>query len=146
MALSPSVKVPELLVDSKTTAPQVVADTTADAKQSPTPAPAPEPESAIVKWEEPKTDLPILTGSISIDLPFCVDNTIIPRRRFMTAIREMTAKQRFGFQVLLEGMKDEKTNLQMGGRVTNHVNALRALLEKIADAVKTEMKNERAEK
>jgi hypothetical protein len=54
----------------------------------------------------------------------------------MTAIREMTAKQRFGFQVLLEGMKDQDTKLEMGGRVTNHVTALRSMLEKVADAVK----------
>ena len=96
----------------------------------------PSPESEFVKWIEPETTLPVTTGEVSIQIPYCIDRTIIPRRRFLTAIREMTAKQRFGFQVLLEGMKDEGTGLQMGGRVTNHVSAMRAMLERIPDAVK----------
>lgn len=100
------------------------------------PAPTPTPEPEFVKWIEPETTLPVTTGEVSIQIPYCIDRTIIPRRRFLTAIREMTAKQRFGFQVLLEGMKDEGTGLQMGGRVTNHVSAMRAMLERIADAVK----------
>lgn len=100
----------------------------------PTPTPPPVPE--FVKWVEPETGQPVTTGEVSIQIPYCIDRTIIPRRRFLTAIREMTAKQRFGFQVLLEGMKDEGTGLQMGGRVTNHVSAMRAMLERIADAVK----------
>lgn len=98
--------------------------------------PAPTPPPAIVKWSEPETELPVTTGEVSIQIPYCIDKTIYPRRRFMTAIREMTAKQRFGFQVLLEGMKDQDTKLEMGGRVTNHVTALRSMLEKVADAVK----------
>ena len=99
-------------------------------------APAPTPPPAIVKWSEPETDIPVTTGEVLIQIPYCIDKTIYPRRRFMTAIREMTAKQRFGFQVLLEGMKDQDTKLEMGGRVTNHVTALRSMLEKVADAVK----------
>ena len=98
--------------------------------------PAPTPSPAIIKWSEPETDLPVTTGEVLIQIPYCIDKTIYPRRRFMTAIREMTAKQRFGFQVLLEGMKDQDTKLEMGGRVTNHVTALRSMLEKVADAVK----------
>ena len=96
----------------------------------PTPAqPAPQPQ-----WTEPQTKKNVVEGSVNLTIPFCLDKKIRPRRRFLTALRDLTAKQRFGLNVLLEGMKVNGTTIENGAVVNSHVNAIRALLEMAADA------------
>lgn len=93
-------------------------------------------------WSDPQTESPIVEGVIDLKIPFCYDKKIRPRRRFLTALRELTAKQRFGLNVLLEGLQIEGAELEQGATVNSHVNTIRALLEMAADAAKKEIENQ----
>ena len=91
-------------------------------------------------WEQPTTKETVVSGFVKIDLPFCLDKRIRPRRRFMSALRELTEKQRFGLNVLLEGMREEAEELENGSAVNSHTNTIRAILEKAADAAAESIK------
>ena len=100
----------------------------------------PEQSAEVSKsWSEPLTGESIVDGEINLKIPFCYDKKIRPRRRFLTALRELTAKQRFGLNVLLEGLQIEGAELEHGAAVNSHVNTIRALLEMAADAAKNEI-------
>ena len=102
-------------------------------------ATAPEPTGGSTKWSEPTTTKTVVEGLVNVTLPFCLDKNIRPRRRFLTALRDLTAKQRFGLNVLLEGMKSSGTVIENGAVVNSHVNAIRALLEMVADSASGEI-------
>jgi len=82
-------------------------------------------------WRTP--ELESGEAQVTITIPVCVDKTeVIPRNSF-SLLRDITPKQRFGFDCLMQGMKNASTEMQHGGTVNNHINAIRTLLEQIAD-------------
>jgi len=95
--------------------------------------------SELKNWVEPTTTKTVVEGTIEFTVPFCLDKNVRPRRRFLTALRDLTAKQRFGLNVLLEGMKSNGTKIENGSVVNSHVNAIRSLLEMVADSASKEI-------
>lgn len=83
-----------------------------------------------------EVDLPvarIFNGVAKLELPIAVTGDYV-RRKPRIDIKDMTRKQRRGLSLLMEGMKCEGSRLDNGHVVNNHLNALRKLLELIADA------------
>ena len=75
----------------------------------------------------------IFSAVVKFTMPIAVTGDQIPRR-VRTDIRNITKKQRRGLNVLMEGLKCDGCELESGQPVNNHVNALRFMLEKIAEA------------
>jgi hypothetical protein len=87
-------------------------------------------------WKKPG-DLKPMAGVVQIKVPIAITGDFVPRR-IRTDVRNITDKQRLGLNLLMEGLKCDGGELESGQHVNNHVNALRFVLEQIAEAAQRE--------
>lgn len=105
-------------------------------KKKPRKKPEPKPNRERL-WER-NDPMPDFEGSITMTIPIVINRNYV-RRKFSTDVRNMTRKQRLGFNMFMEGLRLEGVELENGTQVKNHTNAYRAFLEMVADLADAEI-------